>query len=298
MLKNTNTNFNYLQKILSNFKRIRYTFVFVLTFVLSFFTFNIQNLKSQGFDWYYSSRLPFDIPKLFVGAKAEIGSLNHNVNLSLLEAISGNELGNEFECCRFNFGAGRSIKIGGIVEYWYESYSAVNLSFGFVQNQVNFERNTTPLPLPNGDFFNTKITYNTNISNLYFDLGWRYKILESHFFINPSLNVNYYLSSSAGDMKESIVSPDYETFSDGSLVRIIENGKVPETNSINYNFNFKIGYDFSIDNGIYISPYLGYMLSLNNLVSNQVSNSGINSNANEKWFQNGFFLGANFLYGL
>lgn len=293
MFEHTNTIIKNINKTLSNFKRIRYVFVFVITILFSLFNFDTQYLKAQGFDWYYSSRLPFEVPKLYFGANLEYGSLNHNVNLSLREVTNENT----YECCRFSEGAGRSIKIGGMVEYWYEPYSAINFALGFNQNQANFERNTQPLPLPNGDYLNTKVTYNTIISNIYLDLGWRYKILESHFFINPSLNVNYYLSSSAGDITESIISPDYETFSDGSLVRVIDNGRVPEINSINYNFNFKIGYDFSIDNGIYLSPYLSYMISLNNQVSNSNNITTNTANQRENWLMNGLFLGANILYG-
>ena len=102
------------------------------------------------------------------------------------------------------------------------------------------------------------------------------------------------MSKSDGQQVERIISPDYETFSDGSIIRNIEGGKIPEINTFNINFNLKAGYDISIMNGMYVSTYIGYILP----ISNYVSGNNTNNNSNETWRMSGVLFGANIMYGL
>lgn len=276
----------------SNFSKMKLVIAFVIhIFLINLISlFNFSEAKSQGFDWIYSNRLPFEVPNFFIGGKIEVGLINHSGDLSLREMYNATD----FECCRYKNGSGTSMNVGVSIEYWYETFSAVNLSLSYNNISSNFNRSSEPIPLSNGDNLITEYDYATNLSFVNIELGWRYKIMETHIFVNPSLNTNVFLSKSDGQQVERIISPDYETFSDGSIIRNIESGKIPEINTFNINFNLKAGYDFSIMNGMYVSPYIGYILP----ISNYVSGNNTNNNSNETWRMSGVLFGANIMYGL
>ena len=289
--KNQNNIKDNYNKTQTNFNKMKLVFAFVFNvFLVSLINiFSLNEAKSQGFNWIYSNRLPFEVPNLYVGGKFEIGSINHTGDMSLREMYNATD----FECCRYKNGDGTLINIGVNVEYWYETFSAVNLSLSYNNISSNFIRRADALPLSNGDKLITEFDYATNLSFLSIDLGWRYKINETHFFVYPSMITNVFLSKSEGQQVERIISPNYETFSDGSLVRNIEGGKIPEINTFNLNFTLKAGYDFSIMNGMYISPYIGYILPISNYISEKD-----NYNTNQSWKMSGLILGTNIMYGL
>lgn len=287
MINQFNTK-NIIDNTYINFIKMKLVMAFVINvFLISLI--NFSEAKSQGFDWIYSNRLPFEVPNLYVGGKVEGGFINHTGDLSLREMYNATD----FECCRYKNGDGTTLNFGVNVEYWYETFSAVNLSLSYNNIGSNFIRRAEPLPLSNGDKLITEFDFATNLSFMSIDLGWRYKITETHFFINPCLNTNVFLSKSDGQQIERIISPDYETFSDGSLIRNIEGGKIPEINPLNFNFILKAGYDFSLMNGLYCSPYLGYILPISNYVSGNIT-----SNTKETWKMSGVVFGANVMYGL
>lgn len=238
-----------------------YIYIFTSLFISLLFT-NLDITKAQGFDWYYSNRLPFSTPNLFIGGNIEGQSLSYNADLPIKRYFNTNEL----ECCRYNDGDGRGFKFGINAEYWYETFQSINISLNYHSMPLNFKKMAEPIPLSNGDNLITEYDYQSNLSLLNLEIGWKYKIAESHFFVNPSLDINYFLDRSKGTHTESIVSPDYETFSDGSLIKNLDDVILPKINSLNYNFNLKAGYDYSPIIGIYLSPYLGYTFSLSNYI--------------------------------
>jgi len=248
--------------------------LYVHTFISFFTVFLFSNLSisySQGFDWYYSNRLPFSTPNLFIGGNIEGQLISYNADLPIKRYFNTNEL----ECCRYNDGKGSGLKFGVNVEYWYETFQSINVSLNFQSLPLNFKKLAAPIPLSNGDNLITEYDYQSNLSLINLDIGWKYKIVESHFFINPSVDINYFLDRSKGLHTERIISPDYETFSDGSLIKNLDDVILPKINSLNYNFNLKAGYDYSPAIGIYLSPYLGYTFSLSNYLD-EVSKNGRN----------------------
>lgn len=245
-----------------------YSFV---SFFCIFFMSNLSITYSQGFDWYYSNRLPFSTPNLFIGGNIEGQILNYKADLPIKRYFNENEL----ECCRYNDGKGTGFKLGVNMEYWYETFQSINLTINFQSLPINFKKLAEPIPLSNGDNLITEYDYQSNFSLINFDIGWKYKIDESHVFINPSIDFNYFIYKSKGQHTERIISPDYETFSDGSLIKNLDDVILPKLNSLNYNLNLKVGYDYSPAIGIYLSPFIGYTFSLNNYLY-EINKNGMN----------------------
>jgi len=55
-----------------------------IIFIISFIAFS-HSVFAQGFDWQYSSRLPFVHPKLFIGGNVSLGEIATTGSFSFLD---------------------------------------------------------------------------------------------------------------------------------------------------------------------------------------------------------------------
>lgn len=266
----------------------RYTFKIIVFLLLSLLS---SPSYSQGFDWVYSSRLPFELPNTYYGLNLEYGVLSEYLDITLSE-VTGNK---EYNCCRFNEGTGKRVRIGGLVEYWYNSSVSLNLSIGYQSSWSRFLHPSEPLPLRSGGKFQTEYSFKNRNSSVNLEVGARYKILESHFFVAPSFLSAYSLNNVITEVKEEIILPEDEVFSDGLSYRFLPKGNLPEKKNLSCFLNLKVGYDYPLQNGIYLSSYLSYSLQLNKGVI--YTNSGIDDTMSF-WRTNSINLGMNLLFSL
>jgi hypothetical protein len=202
---------------------------------------------SQGFDWQYSSRLPFSHPKVFWGISANSGIIANSGNFSFLE--------DHIPCCDYEAGDGRTTQAGLIVEYWHTGSLALSGGLSLTFNSSNFKKIIT-VPRSDGmiDYF-SKYQYFLDESRVYLgtDFGAKYRIQQTYFSVGGSISIGYNVSSSATH-KERIIAPKTETFIDGKTERIITNGILRDYNDLlivpnifaNYDFNLGIGYYTSL----------------------------------------------------
>lgn len=192
------------------------------------FLFLAVELHSQGFDWQYSARLPFDTPVFFMGITA---GADFSYSFSYLPLL---EKGYR-PCCDFDRGIGYSGSIGLNFERWFTDYSIFSkLMFGYFR--TDFDENGIPYPMRYNGTLISEYNYTTYIRQLIIEPGIRYRLF----------NTNFCLS---GSVRTAVVISDSYVISD-SKVRHYD-AKIPDLNRLYLQLNLGVGYDFSTGLGKY-----------------------------------------------
>lgn len=211
--------------------------------------FSISNLFSQGFDWQYSARLPYKLPKLFIGGYLGIGIANNTGKFTFLE--------DHIPCCDYESGYGDLFNLGATSEFWINGNTALSLSANYLRISSNFQKNIeVPRSTGNSDYIATyKYYLDESRDYLGIDMGIKKRIFTTNFSFGGKISLDYLVSNTASH-KEKIISPDHETFIDGSTERIITNGILRKFNKLILTPQVFLNYDINLGKGYYSSVKL------------------------------------------
>ena len=235
------------------------------------------NLFAQEFNWQTNHRLPFQIPKLYIGS--EIAFKNSSIN-SDFTFIDGSD---DLPCCAFDDGSGSAFSLGFNAEYWLKPKIALIATINFDLAKSSFV-NTINVPSQLGETKIYQYDYEVDRTIVNFVFGSKYKFYSGFnigadllFLLNLSENRKY---------TETIVSPVGEVFANGSPTRLIDQGRTPSFRTLNIFPEIFISKDISIKDNLYASLFVKYGLSLFNEISE------------ESWRTSYQSFGIQFYYGI
>ncbi|MDQ1266692.1 MAG: hypothetical protein QG635_1844 [Bacteroidota bacterium] len=212
-----------------------------------FFIFFAGNAFSQGFDWQYSARLPFEIPKYFIGVTADFDYYESVGNFNFAE--------NEISCCRFRDGKGYGWSAGLAGERWLTGSLATfgNIKFEYIPSNFKIQ-----VSLPRNDTTTYISEYEYQASHSFIDiiLGLKYRIMQTHFHVGAAVKMQFLLIQDNQHL-ERIISPPEEYFPTNppSQERQISKGQIPEIRQFIFTPSVQLGYDLNLGLGTYSTPY-------------------------------------------
>lgn len=226
------------------------------TFCIIFFAFG----KSfpQGFEWELSPRLPFSIPKFYAGIQGAISKNFFNGTLTLYE--------NYFSCAKFTSGTGGTNSFGVKVEFWYKHDFAFNASLNFQTSNGKFVALGDSFPVEiKGIPKVVKVENELAMKYKHFvaDIGAKYRIASSHFFLGANLEFGFKFSSSY-DLYEQVKSPPEYHFIDNTQRRKLVEGNLSDLSLLFVNPKILVGYDAILFPEIYASPSVAFYIPLFN----------------------------------
>ena len=217
-------------------------------------------LYGQGFDWEYSARLPYKIPRAFIGAGYSYGYNQSFGNFPFYE--------NNVYSLNFKNGTGSMNQFNIAFQYWEKPIIAIFGNVFYRKMQSDFSHTMT-YPRSNGSD-NWLVTYRTQMQSsrdyLGISFGGKYRLLSSYFSVGAQITSQFILSSSS-NATEEIISPDFEHYIDGSTGREIKNAQLPDFRNFQLQPEIFVAYDFSIANGLYIQSTLRMQIPLFNETS-------------------------------
>jgi hypothetical protein len=243
--------------------------VLVYIFVLSFFTFKSY---SQGFDWQYDMRLPFDYPEYFLSFSVNYGLAHHNGDFDFLE--------NGISCCNFESGNGNLFDLNAGIEYWYKGNVAIFADIGYSSVSGNFS-NRTSVPRAEDYILTTEYQYDAALSIINLNLGGKYRLSQSHFFGGVAINTEI-IANQENNFREIKISPVTDPFKD----RDIPAGEITGLRTLIFNLQLLAGYDVNIGKGKYISAYMKFNQQINSFVDDK------------KWYRTSLVAGVKFNKGI
>jgi len=223
----------------------------ILCFIIAW-----SNLNSQGFDWQYSSRLPFEPPNSFIGLDA-LGSY-HIINGDF--RICDNNI----PCDTFSLGGGMAVSAGIKLEYWYSADIAFFSKLGLQYSKVNFINENLFYYMP--EIGTKKLEYeyirNELIPELEFGVKYRLRSVLPHLFTMFSIKTGYVVSSNEELTLRKISEADW------LADEIHFAGFEPlQLNQLTVYPVLKLGYDVNLGLGSYASLYLEFGFPLQNRYS-------------------------------
>lgn len=213
---------------------------------------------SQGFDWQYSPRLPFRIPKLFVGITGTSSVIAYSGNLNLYESF--------INCSKFQSGKGFAYSFGIHAEYWSTHSIAVNLGLDYQKFNGNLLTPGDSFPiLVLNNILRAKVenTLDMDYSYLNIIIGIKNRLFATNFFVGTSLDVGVKLSTKYS-VSEKVVSPPEYHFTDGSQTRQIFDGRLSDLSFFKISPALNFGYDAILMLGVYASPMVSFEIPLSN----------------------------------
>lgn len=213
------------------------------------------NLFSQGFDWQYSPRLPFETPIFFVGLNGNLTYLMHFGSIDFTES---------YKCCTFNRGEGIGSIFGINSEYWQTPTIAFTGSLSYMTSPGNFEADGEPLPVyPSGIYF-YKNEFNSQLSYITLEIDVKWRLFLTHFFVGVGFRTGI-LVSNKSEFFEKIISPPEGRFNDGTQRRTIANGIISDIQPYFFTPKFNLGYDVNLGLGTYSSISISTGLPIINI---------------------------------
>jgi len=217
-----------------------------------------SQILAQGFEWELSPRLPFSIPKTYIGFVSCYTKNYLNGSLTLYE--------NYFSCANFSSGAGNSSSFGIKAEHWLEPNLALNGSLFFSLSNGSFvaDGDSFPVYIKNiPKMVKIENELSLNYRYLVFDLGAKYRIPSTHFFLGANLELGLKFSTRY-DLFEQVKSPPEYHFNDNTQRRKIIDGKLSDLSLVFVNPKVTLGYDAKIFPWVYASPSISVALPIFN----------------------------------
>jgi hypothetical protein len=201
-----------------------------------------MNLFSQGFNWQYSSRLPFESPNLFIGLEGNYSIINSSGEFPFVE--------NRWTCCEFNEGTGSDLKFGLNSEYWITGSSALKAGVFYSSFLGDFSKITEERVNINAEYLEQfKYSFETVQHFINLKLGYKYKLLPTHISLVTSLNIDY-LFFEQNESTESRIGPvdKVQPYS-----RSIAEGRIKGIRNLYLSPEIGLAYDVNLGNGLYSS---------------------------------------------
>jgi hypothetical protein len=226
----------------------------ILLFI-AFFTFSVP-IFSQGFDWQWSARLPFETPRLYYGGNFQYGLSTVYGEISFLE--------DKIQCQNFQNGNGNLLSFGLNAEYWEErNRFAYRATLQFDVNQfVSKSKDFVPIDSTIIAEYETALTQNFQKINV--GIGGKYRIANTHFNIGADLFFSFLINNSFTVTEEILGPPEVPPFSTNppSYKRDVLDGKINSLNKVQIIPTVSIGYDLQLGLGTYIEPNISLQIPL------------------------------------
>ncbi len=199
---------------------------------------------SQGFDWEYSVRLPFSIPKVYMGVQFGAATYLHTGAIQQIER--------QVVCIDYNNGSGTGYYAGVIGEWWLDGDFSLLGSAAYQKVIANFTQQTTPIPLSENNFFISEYSLYAVLPTLSVAAAVKSRLFETKAWVFGGLTGNVIISKDV-QSSETIISPTGRVFNDGKQKRVFTDD-FTSLRSFTVLPELGIGYDASLGNGIYASP--------------------------------------------
>lgn len=213
---------------------------------------------SQGFDWQYSPRLPFRIPKLFVGITGTSSVIAYSGNLNLYESF--------VNCSKFQSGKGFAYSFGIHGEYWFTHSIAFNIGLDYQKFNGNLVTPGDSFPiLIRNQILMGKVENTLDMSYSYFNIivGVKNRLFTTNFFVGATFDFGVKLSTKYS-VSEKVISPPEYHFTDGSQARQIFDGRLSDLSFFKISPALNFGYDAILLLGVYASPMVSFEIPLFN----------------------------------
>lgn len=222
---------------------------------------NSSSLFSQSFDWEVDNRLPFTIPKTYIGGGLSYGLSNYNGNINVNHQL--------IDIAQFKDGSGDALNFSLNVEHWYKNNLAFQFSLGYSKTTDNFN-NQEIYPFFNDEDLVLRNEYSLNTSYLNLSIGSKYRLYDK---INLALNLDYNTILSAEHIFiQNILLPDWYTFKNGTKQSEIFNDENIDSKNLIL-LSLQVSYDIQLKYPSYISPFFSFSKNLNV----QINNSDFNT---------------------
>ncbi len=237
----------------------------IFTYISLVFLITTITLQSQGFDWQYSSRLPFRYPYLFAGLSGGFDYEMHETSLILAE--------NNYDCCQFSDGSGFGTAIGLKSEFWLKGIWAVNVHLSYLTRRADFTAPGYSVPFTVFDRQGKIIGHDTasfvnemqsSLSYITLELGGKRRLFGTHLFAGASFEAGY-LVTQKYTQTERVVSPSYFKYNDGSQQRILRSYTIGNIRNFIFTPKLLLGYDIPLGLGLYTTPYVSVGFPLQNI---------------------------------
>lgn len=210
-------------------------------FAVFFFFSAVLPLMSQGFDWEYSARMPSDYPRDFYGGSLVASACYNSADFTFTEEL--------IPCCNFGSGAGAIFSAGLSGEFWFDNgYEAISADLFLT---LSYSRYTTRATWPT---VNYDVTYEFIFEPIpsYAEsrICYKRRIGDTRFSFSAGGTVSLLISES-NTYSEKIVSPDFETFADGTRKRVISDGASAPYRTFNLLPVIAVGYDMDFGKSRY-----------------------------------------------
>ncbi len=225
------------------------------TSVILLLILNYALAQAQGFDWQYSSRLPFKVPTTFVGVFGEGNYLLHRGAFNFNESY--------IKCCSFQNGDGVGFSAGTEVENWFAPKLAAFAKFGYEFSPANFIVESEPIPVADGKDLVTEYEYSSKASYLFVEIGAKYKVGSTHLNIAVSAKAAY-LFSSENQYFERVLSREDWYWNEREIY-----GETPDLSRFVFTPSLYLGYDLNLGTGAYAVPKVGLRFPVSETIQSQ-----------------------------
>lgn len=228
--------------------------LFIISIILLLVITNAS--KSQGFNWEFSPSMPSQYPDFYLGLNLSAQNNFNTGKYTFTESY--------VPCCEFTKGNGSGFNIGMAAEKWFHGSWAAGFKAGYsIYSNTFTTRNTYPRVDYNVTY---QLDFNSSYSYITMEFCYKKRIALSHFNISGSLKTDILMKQS-NEFKESIISPDYETYIDGTTKRTIANGAIASVYNVVVIPKVGLGYDINLKKGKFANLTIYGELPVMSLVS-------------------------------
>ena len=204
---------------------------------------------AQGFDWQTSPRVPYQIPKRYVGIEIGSGYTQHRGSLEYIEQEVG------IVCCDYESGSGLPLSINIAGEQWLTPSVSVQAGLGFTLINASFVTPSVPVPLSSGELLRTEYVLEGAMTYISLHGGIGTRLFGTHLTAGGGVRLHIYAGGSLSQL-ERVISPDYYLFTQNPRSKEQELGNtfLDHANRIQIEPYAQVGYNISVANGFYLSP--------------------------------------------
>ncbi|MBK6760236.1 MAG: hypothetical protein IPH85_05120 [Ignavibacteria bacterium] len=217
---------------------------------------------AQGFDWQTSPRVPYHIPKQYVGLEVGSGYTMHRGSLEYIEQEVG------ITCCDYEAGRGLPLTVSVVGEQWLSASVSAQAGIGFTLVNASFVTPSIPVPLSNGDLLQTEYILEGAMTYVTIHGGIGTRLFGTHLTAGGGVRLHVYAGGSL-TQKERVVAPDYYLFTQNPRSKEQELGNtfLDFVNRFQIEPYAQIAYDISITKGFYLSPSVSIGMPLFSVTS-------------------------------
>jgi hypothetical protein len=224
--------------------------------ILIIFFSSLAEVFSQGFDWQYSARLPFDVPTFFTG-------IDFNSSYNIISS-DFNICDKGIPCDTFMNGKSVNISAGIKFEYWSSAdlsyFTGANLTYS--KNSFLNENMYYYFPEVGNKILEYEYLRAEYIPEIEIGVKYRMRFLLPHIFSSLSLKAGFVASSKEELILRKISEADW--LADEIHFTGFESLKL---SGIMFEPHLKLGYDVNLGLGSYSSIYVDIGLPIQNRYS-------------------------------